>query len=98
MSSWTLTIVSVSVVFTALVILWGIYSLSGRILGEKEPKEEKTAVQDTQDGELVAAISLALHQYCSDSIHDIESGVITIEHRESAWDNKNRNFRKSPKK
>ena len=40
----------------------------------------------------VAAISLALHEYLG-NMHDIESGVITIQRRSSEWDSKDHNLR-----
>ena len=40
----------------------------------------------------VAAISLAMHEYLG-NLHDIESGVITIQRRSSGWDNKDHTLR-----
>lgn len=40
----------------------------------------------------VAAISLALHEYLG-NMHDIESGIITIQHHASEWENKDHNLR-----
>lgn len=40
----------------------------------------------------VAAISLALHEYLG-NMHDIESGVITIQRHTSEWENKDHNLR-----
>ena len=40
----------------------------------------------------VAAISLALHEYLG-NMHDMESGVITIQRRDSEWGNKDHNLR-----
>ena len=40
----------------------------------------------------VAAISLALHEYLG-NMHDMESGVITIQRKDSEWGNKDHNLR-----
>lgn len=116
----TLTIISVSVVFCALIILYFVYSFSGNFFSgktklKKSPKKKKVskAVPDEEtaiaialaldaergggeEGERVAAISTALHLYLSESVHDTESGVITIHRKNSPWGNKERNFRKLP--
>lgn len=111
---WTLTIVAVSVVFIALVILYFVYNLSGEIFSGKfkrKPKMHKgepdgeVAVAiamaleaETGDGATQAAIAVALHLYLSDAIHDVETGIITIRKPASAWDDKQRNFRKTPRR
>ena len=71
---WTLTIISVSVVFIALIILYGLYSLSGKVFsGELKADAKKAARagkrltravmpgtdQESPD-EVAAAIALAL--------------------------------------
>ena len=113
---WTLTLVSVSVVFSALIILYFIYNFSGNIFSGKfkrKPKALKTA-KGAVDAEVAAAIALALdaeagsetevaiatalHLYLSGAAHDIEPGFITIRRSPSPWDNKQLNFRKSPRK
>ena len=113
---WTLTLVSVSVVFSALIILYFIYNLSGNIFSGKfkrKPKAPKAA-RGAVDGEVAAAIALALeaeagseteaaiatalHLYLSDAVHDPEPGFITLRRNPSPWDNKQLNFRKSPRK
>jgi len=113
---WTLTLISVSVVFCALIILYFVYSLSGGFFSGKikTPKikkssslpDEETAVaialalEEERDGgaegERAAAIATALHLCLSESVHDVESGVITIKRENSPWGNKERNFRKLP--
>lgn len=50
------------------------------------------------DGATAAAIALALHLHCDSGVHDRESGIITIRHQASNWDNKSRNFRTLPRK
>lgn len=101
---WTLTIISVLVVFSALVILYGLYSLSGYFLSGRF-KEKKVSREgdeaaiaaaiamaleaETSSDEVEAAIATALHLYLGESVHDIEPGFITIRPK----DNTNWKFR-----
>jgi Na+-transporting methylmalonyl-CoA/oxaloacetate decarboxylase gamma subunit len=112
---WTLTLISVSVVFSALIVLYCIYNLSGNIFSGKfkrAPKPRKAA-KGTPDEAVAAAIALALdmegggdtyaaiatavHLYLNDTVHDVESGIVTIRRKDSSWNNKELNFRKLPK-
>lgn len=110
---FVLTIVSVSVVFLGLAILWFLFW----VLFEKRAKKaagpkkahktaavsEETAAAiamalDLQScGEDYAAIAMAMHLYLSDSVHDDESFVVTIRRNGSPWNDKSRSFRKSPR-
>ena len=112
---WTLTLISVSVVFTALIVLYFVYSLSGGIFSGKFKRSPKPAKPKggTPDAEVAAAIALALdmensgdvyaavatavHLYLNDTVHDVEPGIVTICRKDSGWDNKALNFRKSPR-
>ena len=115
---WTLTLISVSVVFTALIVLYFIYSFSGSIFSGKfkrapKPKKRSVIPSDAEGSQIAAAIALALdmecsgdeyaaiaaavHLYLNDAIHDVEPGIVTIVRKESAWNNKELNFRKLPK-
>ena len=97
-----ITLVSVSVVFSALIILYFAYSFIGKLSsGEmkfKMPVKEKKAVtkgapegeiaaaialalDQEMNGEVYAAISMALHQYLNDTVHDNESYIITIKRK-----------------
>lgn len=97
-----ITLVSVSVVFTALVLLYYAYTFIGKIVnGEFKPKkkvrkapsgksgvataEEAAAIalalDQEMNGETYAAIGLALHQYLNDTVHDMESYIITIKRK-----------------
>ncbi|MBO4476090.1 MAG: OadG family protein [Bacteroidales bacterium] len=107
---WTLSIVAVAVVFGALVILFLLYSLSGAIFtgrfkrGGKRTPDEPTAAaialalhEYTSSGDEAAAIAAALHLYLSESVHDIEPGIITIRRDiPSSWGDKSLNLRKKP--
>lgn len=42
------------------------------------------------NGEVVAAISMALATYLGDNVHDSESGVLTITYTNIHWNNLNR--------
>ena len=99
---WTLTLISVCVVFCALVILYFIYTLSGNIFSGKikfGKKKEKAGAETVDESAVAAAIALALHLHLNGGVHDIEPGIITIRHdRASGWDNKQRNFRKTIQK
>lgn len=112
-----ITLVSVTVVFIALVILYFAYTLTGKLMsGEisineifrklsrkpayilpwcrfiapKKPKctptpEEAAAISMALDqelnGETYAAIAMALHQHLNDTVHDMESYIITIKRK-----------------
>lgn len=100
-----ITLVSVSVVFVALIVLYYAYTLVGKIAngdigfkgilkrrkpaaasGKKSPSDEEAAaialaLDQEMNGETYAAISLALHQYLNDTVHDMESYIITIKRK-----------------
>ncbi|MBO7396953.1 MAG: OadG family protein, partial [Bacteroidales bacterium] len=108
---FTLAVVSIAVVFSALAILWFLFWL----LFERRAarKAAPAAKRGTPDGEVAAAIALALdmeesgddyaaiaaalHLYLSESVHDLEPGFVTIRRTPSGWDNKALGFRKLPK-
>ena len=111
---WTLTLISVSTVFAALIILYFIYNFSGNIFSGKykrKPKAKK--IKGSADAEVAAAIALALdmeqggddyaaiatavHLYLTESVHDVEPGIVTIVRTPSAWNDKSLNFRKLPR-
>ena len=88
-----LTVVCVSVVFAALLILFLCYSLIGKICqdAEKRTKAGKGSVKssggkdassgsdaDDEESLIAAAVSIALGDYISGEVHDNESYVITI--------------------
>ena len=91
-----ITIVSIAVVFSALVVLYFAYSLIGQILNKKvvlpkkisgrNPSEEEAvaiamALDQELNGEIYAAIGLALHQYMNETVLDTESYMITIKRK-----------------
>ena len=76
---WTLTLISVSVVFAALIVLYFVYSLSGGIFSGKfkrAPKSKKAA-KGTPDAEVAAAIALALDM---ENGGDVYAAIATAVH------------------
>ena len=100
-NGWTLTLISVGVVFSALIILYFVYKFSGDIFSGKFKRAPKTvpeASSASEDAAVQAAIAAALHLYFSQSCaHDIETGILTIRRTAGNWNNKALNFRKLPK-
>ena len=95
-----LTIMSMGVVFSALLLLYILFKLFGKAFAGqgKEKKEEETvdepveavaAQEGGDDDEAIAAICMALYQHLN--AHDEESGVLTFDHSHeahSAWGSK----------
>ncbi len=97
-----LTLMSMGVVFSALLLLYILFKIFGNVFAAKDKakkEEEKTAESDNEpapvaaqagdDDEAIAAICMALYQHLK--AHDEESGVITIDHSHeahSAWGSK----------
>lgn len=108
---WTLSIISVCVVFSGLIILYIIYSLSGEAFsGElkqrfhRKPKTSDAevaaaiamALEAEEGSETEAAIATALHLYLTESVHDYEPGIVTIRQNGTAWADKTLTLRKKP--
>ena len=74
---WTLTLVCILVVFGCLLILYGIYSLLGAILGRQKGSQEAVA----------APVPAPQTELKPDEVHDIEPGIITIRTRGWAGSN-----------
>ena len=96
-----LTIMSMGVVFSALLLLYILFKLFGKAFSAtgKEKKDEEPATQpaaqvaDAQEGgdndEAIAALCMALYQHLN--AHDEESGILTFDHSHeahSAWGSK----------
>lgn len=113
-----LAIISMSVVFTALFIIFLILKLFARLSNKQAPRlklhsaqkkakkteEEKKPEQKEneiiENGEALAAASMALHYYLN-SVHDHESEVITIETPSahfSPWSQKHLMVKRTPKR
>ena len=96
-----LTLMSMGVVFSALLLLYILFKLFGKAFSSKDKKKEEEVVEKAIDNETaeaaqeggndeaIAAICMALYQHLN--AHDEESGVITIDHSHethSAWGSK----------
>lgn len=79
---FTLSIISVALVFFVLVLLFIAYNISGSILSRKKENISSSAHDKMDEGpseEEAAAISLALTLYLGQNeVHDAEPGIITI--------------------
>ena len=90
-----ITVVSVSVVFIALAVLYLAYSMIGKAVNNTFRRRKKKTTGPTHEeaaaiamaldhemnGEIYAAISMALHQYLNETVHDNESYIITIKRK-----------------
>ncbi len=107
---WILSIVSVSVVFASLAVLWFLFSMLFKPRMKKTPSVKSVdvtpevaaaiamALDMEEGGETYAAVAMAMHLYMNDAVHDKESLVITIRRSGgSGWNDKSDNFRKSPR-
>lgn len=95
-----LTIVSVSVVFLGLIILFCVYTLSGAIFSgrfsrkkaDAKPAEAQAGASSDTD---MAAVAAAVGMYLSDTLHDDETSIITISRQTSPWADKSLTMRRS---
>lgn len=71
-----IALVSIAVVFGALVILYFAYSLISIIV--KRTEKTDTGNSSEHNDEIAAAIGMALSQYLNEEVHDTESYKITI--------------------
>ena len=71
-----IALVSIAVVFGALVILYFAYSLISIIV--KRTEKTDTGNSSEHNDEIAAAIAMALSQYLNEEVHDTESYKITI--------------------
>ena len=101
---WILTLISISVVFAALLVLYGIYAISGgiasgrfkeRFLERRGRRVERKGI--SPDEETAAAIALALYLHAEETIHDAEPGHLTYTNQPGPWADKSLTFRKYPR-
>ncbi|QKG80382.1 OadG family transporter subunit [Tenuifilum thalassicum] len=101
-----MAITAMSVVFTALLVLYRLFSFTARMAQKPiKVKLRKSKTADTEEevevevpGEVFAAISAALYFYENDK-HDQESTILTIERvsrRYSPWSSKIYTLRQTP--
>ena len=94
-----LTIMSMGVVFLALLLLYILFKLFGKAFMASEKKKDdepataapvaEPAAQADDNDEAIAALCMALYQHLN--AHDEESGVLTFDHSHeahSAWGSK----------
>ena len=84
---WTLTLISVTVVFSALIVLYFVYSLSGSIFSgkwkeaiskaRKTVKSNSVILSDSEGSEVAAAIALALDM---ENGGDVYAAIATAVH------------------
>lgn len=97
-----MAITAMLVVFSGLVLLYVLFRLLGMAMQSKKSTENKQEVMtenksvaktEGKEGEVYAAIAMALHEEMN-NVHDIESGILTITRRTSAWNAKHLMLRK----
>lgn len=91
LESLVIAVVGYLIVFTALVLLFWLFSMTPKLiaLGKTKIRVRQGKHPLPQDekgisGEEIAAISMALHLYL-DEVHDQESGVLTIKQISRAY-------------
>jgi Na+-transporting methylmalonyl-CoA/oxaloacetate decarboxylase gamma subunit len=109
-SGFALTLISMSVVFSALILLFFVYKFVGNLYQKKYTikvkrlsflrSDEEQDIEDMElSGEINAAIAMALSMYVSQS-HDFENTTITIKKISkpySPWSSKIYGLRNNPK-
>ena len=123
-----IALICICVVFTALLVLFCVYTIIGAVsqqadlkaVGEWVPRKVRKAMrkalkgQKNADSETAAAISMALEAelggetevaiatalalHLGHSVHDEESGIVTIPRQASPWSDKTLTFRRLPKR
>lgn len=97
-----MAITAMLVVFSGLIILYVSFRLLGLGMQSKKadaPKQEAKAESapaskgDSKEGEIYAAIAMALHEELG-NVHDIESGILTLNPHDSQWNAKHLLLRK----
>ena len=98
-----MAITAMSVVFFGLIILYIMFRLLGLLMQSKKSTESPKVEAKTEnnpaaktgdkDGEIYAAIAMALHEELG-NVHDDESGILTIARNISEWNAKHQMLRK----
>ena len=97
-----MAITAMLVVFSGLIVLYISFRLLGLGMQSKKaesPKQEAKAEStpapkgDSKEGEIYAAIAMALHEELG-NVHDIESGILTLNPHDSQWNAKHLLLRK----
>lgn len=103
---WIMAVMAMSVVFSALIVLYLCFKTIGKLSIRLLQKKADTAVQSTghsvadTSGETFAAIAMALHLYANeDDFHDVENTILTINRTRrsySPWSSKRQSMRQEP--
>lgn len=81
-----MSLVCIAVVFTALILLFLVYSLIGHFSSRNMARKAAPAEKEIDSsGAEAAAIALALNLYMYGTENGGESGTITIKPHESSW-------------
>lgn len=101
---FSMALIAMSVVFSALLILYlafkGIGAINKKMeqkaaaATEDEAETSQTSLSADTEAEVVAAIVMALEQ---STIHDEETGIVTIRHHLTEWNAKNNTMCPLPK-
>lgn len=104
-----MTITSMLVVFSALVLLYVVFRISGKASAKISQRKRKstqkgeagtTTAPDHIPGEVLSAIFMALHEEQGD-VHDVESTILTfntVNKTYSPWSSKIYGLRELPRK
>ena len=79
-NAFILTLISVTIVFSALICLIYIYSLIGKVANMPVKRNRRQKDNGPTEKE-AAAIAIALEMYIKEEMHDEESYVITIKRK-----------------
>ena len=100
---WILTLISISIVFLSLLVLYVVYSIAGGIASGqfKEQIEQRKLRRSVRrhpdpDEETAAAIAFALHLHGQEGVAEKEPGYLTTESRPGNWADKSLTLRKYP--
>ncbi len=105
---WIMAVTAMSVVFLALIILYFIFKLTGKLSVRNANKKAAVAkkienpkvLNREVSGETFAAIAASLHQYFTENeAHDEESYIVTMHHTDrsySPWSSKIYGLRQLP--
>lgn len=98
-----MTIIAMGIVFSALILLYFAFKLTGKIgcyLMQKNAVKAKGKYINRESGDNYAAMAMALHEYQS-NIHDVENALLTIQRAKrnySPWSSKIYTLRHTPKR
>lgn len=80
-NAFILTLISITIVFLALICLTYTYSIIGKIANMSFRRQKKQKGSDKPGEKEAAAIAIALNMYMNEEMHDEESYVITIKRK-----------------